>query len=249
MTPFSSTFLSVAGISALSLVGTIPFLFFKKQARTVLLYLVSFSVGALLGDAFLHIIPELAEGETLSSGIPYILGGMLVSFGLEKIIHWHHCHVLPPQHPDCHNHIGYMNLFGDAVHNFIDGAIIAASFLVSPSLGMATTIAVALHEIPQEIGDFAVLLHSGFTRKRAILWNIFAALCAFVGAGIILFTSVLEPFIETALLPFAAGNFIYIAAVDLIPELHKETRLKQAFVQLISILCGVGIMYLLTLAE
>jgi len=145
--------------------------------------------------------------------------------------------------------VGIMNLVGDAMHNFIDGMLIASSYLISPSIGIATTLAVALHEIPQEIGDFAVLLFSGFTVRRAALLNLISALVAFLGAFVVFSASSTLPNVAGFLLPVAAGNFLYIAGADLMPELHKETRLSRAFLQLIAILSGLGIMQLLTLLE
>ena len=142
-----------------------------------------------------------------------------------------------------------MNLIGDGIHNFIDGALIAGSFIVSIEIGIATTVAVALHEIPQEIGDFAVLLYSGFSGKKALLFNFFSALTALAGAIIVLIFSNSLPLIGACLLPLAAGNFLYIAGSDLIPELHKETRIKQAVIQLVCMIGGIGIMYTLTVLE
>lgn len=243
---------AVVGVSLISLIGVIP-LVVSKRLRACVLFLVSFSVGALLGDVFLHIVPEMAESGEIERGAELILLGMLISFVIEKLIHWRHCHTLPDDnHEHCHDHhhhIGIMSLFADALHNFIDGALIAASFLVDVQVGVATTIAVALHEIPQEIGDFAVLLHSGFTKKKALLFNLLAACGAIVGAiGVLLFQSSI-PIAESVLLPIAAGNFLYIAGVDLIPELHKETRISNSIMQLMSIVGGIGIMYALKFAE
>lgn len=243
---------AVVGVSLISLVGVIP-LVVSKRLRSWVLFLVSFSVGALLGDVFLHIVPEMAESGDIERGAEYILLGMLISFIIEKLIHWRHCHTLPDdKHEHCHDHhhhIGIMNLFADGLHNFIDGTLIAASFLVDTQVGIATTIAVGLHEIPQEIGDFAVLLHSGFTKKKAILFNMLSACSAIVGAvGVLLLQSAI-PVAESVLLPIAAGNFLYIAGVDLIPELHKETRISNSVMQLVSIVGGIGVMYALKFIE
>lgn len=239
---------AVVAVSLISLIGVIP-LVVSKRLRACVLLLVSFSVGALLGDVFLHIIPEMADSENFERGAQYILLGILISFVIEKLIHWRHCHTLPDdKHEHCHahhHHIGLMSLFADGVHNFIDGALIAASFLVDTQVGIATTIAVGLHEIPQEIGDFAILLHSGFTKKKAILFNLLAAGGAIVGAiGVLVLQSAI-PIAESVLLPIAAGNFLYIAGVDLIPELHKVTKVRSSVMQLLSIIAGIGIMYAL----
>jgi zinc and cadmium transporter len=211
---------------------------------------VSFSVGALLGDVFLHILPEMAEQlGGFEKGGMYVLLGIVLSFILEKMIHWRHCHILPDEaHEHCHehhHHIGIMSLCADGLHNFIDGALIAGSFLVDINVGIATTIAVALHEIPQELGDFAVLLHAGYARSKALLFNFLTGLCALLGAVIVLSIQSSVPLIGTVLLPIAAGNFLYIAGVDLMPELHKEVGIKKAFFQLISIIAGIAVMYAL----
>lgn len=214
--------------------------------------MVSFSTGALLGDVFIHIIPEMAENtDFLTTGLLITLAGIVISFVLEKVIFWRHCHIMPSKesHHDHHHNVGLMNLLGDGVHNFIDGALIAGSFLVSVPLGIATTFAVFFHEIPQEIGDFAVLIYSGYEQKRALFLNFLSACAAFVGAGIILIWSAPLPIIGMYILPLAAGNFVYIAGSDLIPELHKETRLKPMLVQLMSMLAGILIMYALTMVE
>jgi zinc and cadmium transporter len=197
---------------------------------------------------FIHLIPEIAEGtEELESALFIVLLGIIITFAMEKLIHWRHCHVLPSQE---HYHpVGFINLIGDGIHNFIDGALIAASFLVSIPLGLATTLAVALHEIPQEIGDFALLLFSGYSAKRAAFLNFLSAGAALLGAMVVLTFSQALPVIGFALLPFTAGNFLYIAGADLIPELHKETRIRQALVQLLCMIAGIGVMYALTMVE
>jgi zinc and cadmium transporter len=210
--------------------------------------MVSFSAGALFGDVFLHLLPEIVEegGWTLSVSL-FLMGGILISFVIEKMIHWHHCHVLPTE--DHYHPVGTMSLIGDALHNALDGILIAGSFLISPSVGIATTIAVILHEIPQEIGDFALLLFSGFSRKTALLFNFSSALTAFLGGGIVLLFASSIPSVTSVLIPLAAGNFLYIAGSDLLPELHRETRLPQASLQLVLLLAGIGVMLALTFLE
>lgn len=210
--------------------------------------MVSFSAGGLFGDAFLHLLPETIEeagfGLTIAS---FVLFGILFSFVVEKIIHWRHCHLTPSKehvHP-----FAVMNLLGDAVHNFIDGVIIAASYLVSIPVGIATTLAVILHEIPQEIGDFAVLIHGNFSKSKALLFNFITALTAVAGALAALLLSAYTERITIFLLPFAAGNFIYIAGADLIPELHKEVKLEKSIMQLIFFVLGVLVMVSLLFFE
>lgn len=236
--------LSVLGVSLLSLIGVLFFLIDETFIRKILTYIVSFSTGALLGDVFIHILPKLAEeGDSFPQAMLVVLLGILFSFSIEKIIYWRHCHALPGDHHEHHHPAGVMSLVGESLHNFMDGIVIAASFLAGIPIGVSTTLAVAFHEIPQEIGDFAVLLGSGFSRKRALLFNLLSASTAILGAILVLFTDrSLAPF-TAHLLPFAGGNLLYIAGSDLIPELHKHTRAHQGVLQLIAMILGMGVMY------
>lgn len=248
---FILSILSVIGVSLLSLIGVSLFLVRESLIRKLLLYIISFSTGSLFGDVFFHILPEIAEDHAVfERAMVYVMLGILLSFIMEKIIHWHHCHILPADDAHCdHHHVGIMSLIGDAMHNFIDGLLIAASFLVSTEIGFATTIAVVLHEIPQEIGDFAILLHSGFSRVKAVVFNLLSALMAVVGAGIVLIASSAVPQMTEVLLPVAAGNFLYLAGSDLIPELHKHTGIRQGILQLTCMVLGMAAMYGLTFLE
>lgn len=234
---------SILIISAISLIGITTLAIKVERLKKILIYLISFSAGALIGDAFIHLLPEATEdGFTLNISL-YIISGIVLSFVIEKFIHWRHCHMPITRE---HKHpFAWMNLFGDSVHNFIDGMIIAASYLVSIPVGIATTIAVVLHEIPQEIGDFGVLVHGGFSVKKAIALNFATALTAFLGAIIVLALGSHTANLATFLVPFAAGNFIYIASTDLIPELHKETTVSKSLLQLTFFLAGIGVMVLL----
>lgn len=240
---------SVLIVSLVSLVGLFT-LFRERFMRKYLLLFVSFSAGALFGDAFIHLLPEAfkAPGASLWTVSLPILGGIVFFLVLEKIIHWHHCH---GREEECHHEktLGWMNLVGDAVHNFVDGMVIAGSFLVSVPLGIATTIAVFFHELPQEISDFGVLLHAGFSKQRALLFNFVSALFAFGGAILVLALNGSIPGLEGILVAFTAGGFIYIAGTDLIPELRKETSLQQNLLQLFFILLGITIMAGLLLVE
>lgn len=237
------TLVSVLIVSVMSLVGVITLSLKADRLSKILLYLVSFSAGALFGDAFIHLLPEAVEnagGMTVHVSL-YVLSGILSFFVLEKIVHWRHCHI---QTSSSHPHpVGIMNLVGDGVHNLIDGLVIGASYMVSIPVGVATTLAVVMHEIPQEIGDFGVLLHAGFKRKRAVFMNFLTALTAVAGALLSLTIGSSFPGLVNFLVPFAAGSFIYIASADLIPELKKETALSKSMVQFIFILLGVGIMF------
>jgi zinc and cadmium transporter len=241
------TIAAVTGVSALSLIGAVGLVLTRETLQKVLFAVVAFAAGALLGDAFFHLIPEIADSKAGFDPVAStaLLTGVLVLFVLEKVMHWHHAHFPGEEvlHP-----IAVTNLVGDGLHNFIDGAIMAASFAVSVELGIATTIAVAIHEIPQEIGDFGILLHAGLTPRRALSLNFLSALASLVGAVIVLiFASVSG--IERLLVPFSAGSFIYIASTDLLPDLHKEPEPGRSAVQLVGLIAGAGTMAALLLFE
>lgn len=240
--------ISVIIVSAVSLVGIFTFLFNRKNLEKIVLYLVSFSVGALFGDVFIHLLPDAFK--TGSQGLigVYIMSGIVFSFVIEKFIHWRHCHI---QTSKQHIHpFAYVNLIGDGMHNFIDGLIIAGAYFLSIPAGIATTIAIVLHEIPHEVGNFGVLIHGGFTRGKALFLNFLTALAALLGAIIGL---VLSGFASTFqfLIPFAAGNLIYIAGTDLIPELHKDSceniSGKRDILQLFMMILGAAMMLVLLL--
>ncbi len=234
-------------ISLISLISIFTLLIKTEKLKTFLIYLVSFSAGALFGDVFFHLLPEVTEkGLSINTSIT-IIGGILLSFFTEKIICWRHCH-LPIQKNHIHR-FAYMNLFGDFIHNIIDGLTIGASFLTSKTVGIATSLAVIFHEIPQEIGDFGVLIHGGFKKFQALKLNFYTALSAFLGLFFSFFLYAKVEHINQILIPLAAGNFIYIAGSDLIPELHKETAFKKSFFQITFFVIGVLIMYLLTYIE
>jgi len=240
--------ISVFIISLLSFVGLL-FLAFKKEIlQKLLLFLVSFATGGLLGGAFLHLLPEAAEELGLGWNFSLMtLGGILAFFILEKFIFWRHCHIPTSKtHP---HPVVFMNLVGDGFHNLLDGVMIAASFMIDFSLGLATTLAVLIHEIPQEIGDFGVLVYGGFSKVKALLFNFASGLVAVFGAVLTLTLGVKFTNLIPLLIPFTAGGFIYIASSDLIPELHKETNLLKSGVQLLGLLLGIGLMLLLTFNE
>ncbi len=236
---------SVIGVSLLSLLGVVFFLAEEKFVARSLLYVVSLSTGALLGDVFIHILPDLAEDtESFPVSMLVILGGIVFSFIIEKIVHWRHCHVLEHSHHEGHCHpVGILSIVGESMHNFLDGIVIAAGFLLSVPVGIATTIAVVFHEIPHEIGNFAILLHSGYTKKKALLYNMLSASAAIVGAVVVLLAQSSLSSVTQYMLPFAAGNLLYIAGSDLIPELHKQTGLRQGVLQLFAMIAGMLVMY------
>lgn len=235
---------SVIIISLISLIGILTVSMKMNQLQKILIYMISFSAGAMFGDAFLHLIPETVAEVGFGLNISFsILGGIVLGFIVEKVIHWHHCHI-----PDTHNHphtFAWMNLVGDAVHNFLDGLVILAAYLISIPVGIATTLAVAFHEIPQEIGDFGVLVHGGFSKKKALFLNFMTALTAILGVALGFFLYNQIEGLAILIAPFSAGMFIYIAGSDLIPELNKEEKLGKSLLQLLSFIFGIFVMYLL----
>jgi zinc and cadmium transporter len=205
-------------------------------------------VGGLFGDAFIHLLPESFRelGMNLSVSL-YVILGILIFFVLEKFLRWRHCHI--PTSEEHMHPLATINLVGDTVHNLIDGMLVAASYMVSLPIGIATTSAVIMHEIPQEIGEFGVLIHGGLSVRKALAFNFLSALTAMLGAIIaILLGSEVGGF-STSLLPIAAGGFLYIAGSDLIPELHHEVNVSKSLLQFTMILLGVGVMALLVIME
>jgi zinc and cadmium transporter len=199
--------------------------------------LVAFAIGALLGAAFLHLIPDAFSGPSRDRAGALLLIGFFAFFAIERFI-WRHIH--EPQHRQAFlPPLAAINLIGDALHNVLDGMAIGAAFLAGPSLGIATATAVVLHEVPQEVGDFGVLLHAGLTRQRALLWNVISALAAFAGVLLVLLVGGRVAGFAAALIPVAAGGFIYIAASDLVPELKADTRNERTGALLLSIIAGL----------
>jgi len=233
--------ISVLVVSLISFIGIFTFSLKSEKLKKILIYFVAFSAGALFAGAFLHLIPEVVEKTGFNLKIPiFILLGIIIFFIIEKIVCWNHCHI-PITKKHVHS-FAIMNLVGDMFHNFLDGLVIAASYLVSIPLGITTTLAVVLHEIPQEISDFGILIYGGFSKRKALLINFATALTAVLGAIIGLFLSGVIKGIEFILVPIAAGGFIYIAGSDLIPELHKEFQLKKSILQLIVFVLGILVM-------
>lgn len=228
--------LSTFFVSIISFIGIITL----KIKEDLLLFFVSLSAGVLIGAVFLHLIPEALGSFANNNIFVYVLTGFVLFFLVEKLLHWRHCH-----NGNCHIHtFAYMNLIGDAVHNFIDGLIIAAGFASNFSLGIVATFAVALHEIPQEIGDFGVLIYGGFKKSEALLFNFITALTAVFGGIAGYYLSSYTKDFAMFLLPFAAGGFIYIAATDLIPEIRKETDIKKSLLSILVFMFGILIMHL-----
>jgi zinc and cadmium transporter len=229
------------GISLGALVGVLTLAVKEAKLTRALMLLVSFSAGAMMGGAFLHLLPEAVETLAPDLALTAALLSFMGFFLVEKLLHWRHCH-----QGHCPTHtFGYLNLIGDSIHNFIDGLIIAAAFLTDIRLGLVTAAAVALHEIPQEIGDFGVLLYSGFSKNRALTANFLVALTVVLGGVAGYWSSFWLEDLVAWLLPVAAGGFIYIAASDLMPEIRKELGLKKSLAYVAAFFGGMGMMYLL----
>lgn len=232
--------LSTVLVSLISLVGVFTFAFNERVLKRALFLLVGFSAGALIGGAFFHLIPEGLEEGSANAVFLYTILGFTLFFLLEKYFHWRHCHDgVCKIHP-----FTYLNLVGDGFHNFLDGIVIAASFMISLKLGMVTTLAVILHEIPQELGDFAVLVYGGFSKAKALWFNLMSALTAILGALLGFFISSLTVNFINFVLPFTAGGFIYIASSDLIPELHKEIDTRKSVAAFVFFILGILFMWL-----
>lgn len=204
--------------------------------------LISLAVGALLGDAFIHLLPEAYGAGTDAS---WILGGFLIFFLIEKGLHWRHEHVA---HEGKIEPYGIMNLIGDGLHNFIDGVLIAASYLVSLPIGLATTLAVVLHEIPQELGDYAILRSAGFSRTRALFWNFMSAVTAILGTIVVLTLHINVDVAAQKILAFTAGGFIYLVMI-LLRKLEQEVPVRKAIGEIVMIVVGVGLMWLIKFVE
>jgi len=236
---FGSLFL----VSLVSLIGIVAIKVKHTTLDKWVEALVAFAIGALIGDVFIHLLPEIAQ-EGITPEISFsILAGIVVFFLLEKVIHWQHCH--HTNHGKTCHRFTYMSLMGDLVHNFIDGIIMAGAFMANPIIGFSTTIAVVLHEVPQEMGDYAVLIKGGFSQKKALAYNFLSSLTSFAGAILTIIFSTIIAGLTPLLMAFAAGSFLYIAGTDLFPELHREFSVKKAIIQLFFILLGIGIMSLL----
>ncbi|MFN4181247.1 MAG: ZIP family metal transporter [Candidatus Paceibacteria bacterium] len=245
---YAYALLSTIAVSLVSLAGLFSLSSKEGFIKKYIYIFVSLAAGALLGDVFIHLLPESFESIENGTLIGIlVLGGFFVFFLVEKFLHWHHhendahaAHVHP---------VGKLVLFSDSVHNFIDGVVIGVSFMVSVPVGIATTIAVILHEVPQEIGDFAVLLHAGYSRARALWLNFISALAAVLGTLVAFLIGQNSEIFIMYVLPFAAGGFIYIAGSDLIPELQKTKVFKQSLAQFSAIILGILLMLALTLLE
>jgi zinc and cadmium transporter len=249
MSPWASSLLSVGVVSAIPLLGLVLASRSERRIEAAVPYLVSFAVGAMLGGAVFHLLPE--AGEQIGMGprfSAWFLLGFLGFFFLEKSL-WLHDHEPQSASRTRRHPVVTLNLLGDGVHNLVDGMLIAASYTVDPAVGVATTLAVLFHEVPQELGDFGVLVYGGLPVRKAVLYNFASALTAAVGAVLTLLLGGYITGLSTSLLPFAAGSFLYIAGSDLIPELQRERRLSTSLWQSLLVLLGVVLMALLSLLE
>jgi zinc and cadmium transporter len=239
--PLVSTLFIALGLSLLGGLGGLlvasAVLLVKDSARpTVVPWLVSYAVGALLGGSMLALLPAALEQLPAANVFTTLLVGILLFFVLEKLVLWRHCHT-----HDCEVHDGsvFPILIGDAFHNFVDGAVIATAVMTSVPLGISTAVAVAAHEIPQEVGDFAILLHAGYSRSRALLLNVLSAGASAVGALVAYFFFDLVPLLRPYCLAMAAASFLYVAMADLIPGLHRGKTDASSLRQIVLILAGV----------
>lgn len=237
---------SVIIVSFISIIAAVPLIIKRKVSNKTLLFLLSVSVGVLLATVFISLLPESFHNGGHLNVAFYILGGFLAMFLLEKFVHYHHTKKCETE--DCgHGHaysLAPVNLIGDGIHNFVDGLVIAGSYAVSVTVGITATISIIFHEIPQEIADFGVLLYSGLSKAKAVMFNLLSALTSVLGAllGFFLIGSV-QGFTEF-IIPFAAGNFTYIAASNLVPQLHRHCKLWDTVFHIVAILIGIAIIAL-----
>jgi zinc and cadmium transporter len=238
MTTALNIFLATTIVSLMSLVGACLLSVREATLQHVSALLVAFASGALIGGVFFHLLPEALAlaGEQM---FPFVVVGIVVFFALEKFLAWRHCHA---GRCDVHT-FTYLNLIGDGLHNFLDGILIAGSFLVSVELGVITTVVVVFHEIPQELGDFGVLIYGGFSRTQALMCNLLSALAAVAGGMAAYGFSLSVSNLQAPLLALAAGGFLYVALVDLLPELHKQRKPSESLTQFVLLLFGVGVLW------
>lgn len=219
----------------LAFAGVFTFFLSKKSLNKIIIILVAFATGALLGGAFFHLLPEAYQELKLIKTLILLISGFAIFYAIEKVLHWHHCH----NNEKCDKHpFTYLTLYGDAIHNFVDGLIIASSFIVSVPLGILTSLLIMAHELPQEIGNFGVLVYGGFSKGKALFYSFLAQLTAVIG-GILGFYILGLKELAIFLLPIAAGGFLYIAFMDLIPEIFKIKNKKNTIINIIAIILGL----------
>ena len=236
---------STLAVSAVSLVGAL-FLFFKERTiEKIITPLVAFSAGTLLAGGLLHLIPEAVEQvDDTHFVFLLVIVGFTIFFLLEQFIRWHHCHRTASEHK---HPVTYLILIADGIHNFLDGLVVGGAFIVDIRLGIITALIVAMHEIPQELGDFGILIHGGWKKSKAILFNLLSALTMVIGGLLVYFAS--DKVNMVYLLPFAAGNFIYIAASDLIPEIKHSKNIVKNILHFIFFVIGILLIWFIGHAE
>ncbi len=233
-------------VSTISLIGVSLFALKSEKLQRILLLLVSFSVGALLGNAFFHLVPESyfhISSAKMTSWL--IIGGFMLFFLVDQLLHTHQNGKVTDSSKV--KPYGYLSLYADGIHNFTDGILIGAAWMFSPELGLATTITVILHEIPQEISDFGILLKAGFTKRKALLYNFIVATAAVLGTVLALWLGHEVEHFSIYILPVAAGGFIYLAATSLLPEVLKNTKKGNWLIYILFVLLGLGLMYYFSL--
>lgn len=240
VTVFLWILLGGVAMSALALVGSIALVLSESTLQKVLLPLVAFAAGSMIGGALFHMLPAALVSLSPQSAFAWVAAGFALFFALEQFLHWHHCHRASA---DCRKPLTYLVLVGDGVHNFLGGLAIAGVFMVDVRLGIAAWLAAAAHEVPQELGDFAVLVHGGWGKRRALIYNVLSG-SAFLVGGLVAYATA-QRFDVTWLVPLAAGNFLYIGASDLIPEVNKGHSSSTGIVHFACFLVGVGGLYAL----
>lgn len=231
-------------MSLIALFAGVALLMREQTVRGLLLPMVAFAAGSLIGGAFFHMIPAALQQIAADTTVWMLLiAGFATFFALEQLLHWHHGHGVGDEEGTRHaKPLTYLILLGDGLHNFIGGAAIAGTFLIDIRLGAATWLAAALHEVPQGLGDFAVLVHGGWSRARALLFSWLSALTFLVGG--LLTYAFQGAFDASYLVPFAAGNFLYIGAADLVPEVNKSGSLRGNALHFLMFIAGVALLYL-----
>jgi zinc and cadmium transporter len=244
MSAFEWIVASGLAMSAIALVGSTTLVLSESTLQRIILPLVALAAGSLIGGAFFHMIPAgLAEYGDDPSFFLWLVAGFSTFFGLEQVLHWHHCHRASAS---CKQPLTYLVLIGDGLHNFIGGLAIAGTFLIDIRLGITAWLAAAAHEIPQELGDFGVLIHGGWSKRKALLLNVLSALSFLLGG--LLAYAVSFDINVSFLIPFAAGNFLYIGASDLVPEVNRHDNFKANLIHFITFLVGVLSMWLIRIA-
>jgi zinc and cadmium transporter len=233
--------LSGFAMSAIALVGSAALLLRPAALERIVMPLVAFAAGSLLGGAFFHMIPAAAEaGGDLGRVFLWTAAGFALFFALEQFLHWHHCHRASA---DCRKPLTYLILLGDGLHNFLGGLGVAGVFLIDVRLGITAWLAAAAHEVPQELGDFAVLIHGGWKRGAALLFNLLSGSTFLVGA--LLAYTASHTLDVGFLVPFAAGNFLYIGASDLVPEVNKHRSVPSSVIHFLAFAGGLALLYAL----